>query len=219
MPIVFCLPGNSFSGRALECWTRLLCWCFNNGINPVLSRQESCNIYYVRNMCLGGDVRRGAEQLPFDGKLKYDYLMWIDSDVLYAPEDFNALLKHAELRGFDIVSGVYAMAGSGEFATVEKWDENFFRANGHFKFLSPDDAAKCSRPFPVAYTGMGFMLVKYGVFESLSYPWFRAIEKKIDDMVDFTMEDVAFCQRALHAGYRIMVDPKIRVGHEKKTVL
>ena len=66
----------------------------------------------------------------------------------------------------------------------------------------------------VAYTGMGFMLVKKGVFESLDYPWFKPIEKRIGDMVDFTMEDVSFCLRARERGWNVLVDTGVRVGHE-----
>jgi len=71
----------------------------------------------------------------------------------------------------------------------------------------------------VAYNGMGFMLVKRGVFESLDYPWFRPIEKQIGEMVDFTMEDVGFCLRAKENGFGVFIDPLVRVGHEKKVVL
>lgn len=63
------------------------------------------------------------------------------------------------------------------------------------------------------------MLVKRGVFESMEYPWFRPIEKKIGNMVDFTMEDVAFCIQAKERGYKVEIDPLVRVGHEKKVVL
>ena len=51
--IVFCLPGNSFSGKFLDSWSSLLAACISNGIRPIISRKSSCNIYYVRNMCLG----------------------------------------------------------------------------------------------------------------------------------------------------------------------
>lgn len=66
---------------------------------------------------------------------------------------------------------------------------------------------------------MGFILVKKGVFESMEYPWFKPIEKKIGNMVDFTMEDVAFCLTAREKGFEIYVDPTVRVGHEKKVIL
>jgi GT2 family glycosyltransferase len=71
----------------------------------------------------------------------------------------------------------------------------------------------------VSYTGMGFMLVRKEVFESLEYPWFRPLEKRIGDMVDFTMEDVAFCLKAKEKGFGIFVDTGVRVGHEKRVVL
>ena len=63
------------------------------------------------------------------------------------------------------------------------------------------------------------MLVKKGVFENMKYPWFQPIEKRIGDMVDFTMEDVAFCLRAKEKRFKIWIDPQVRVGHEKKITL
>jgi hypothetical protein len=211
--IVFCLPGANFSGRFLECWTELVSFCLSNNICPLLSRRESCNIYYVRNMCLGADVLRGVTQKPFDGKLSYDYIMWIDSDILFSSQHIVKLINHNK----DIVSGLYAMEGGKCFATVKNWDEDFFKAKGYFQFLSESDIDN-KELIEVDYTGMGFMLVKKGVFESLEYPWFRPIEKHIGNLVDFTMEDVSFCLTARKKGYKIWIDPTVRVGHEKKTI-
>jgi hypothetical protein len=213
--IVFCLPGNSFSGKFLERWTALVAYCLANNIRPVLSRHESNNIYYVRNMCLGADVMRGVSQKPFDGKIDYDYLMWIDADILFTPPQLARLLGH----GKDIVSGLYLMDGGSRFATVTNWDEEHFIKNGSFNFLSAQDIEGKGGLIDVSYTGMGFMLVRKGVFESLEYPWFKPIEKQIGSMVDFTMEDVAFCLRAKEKGYKILIDPEVRVGHEKRTIL
>jgi hypothetical protein len=213
--VVFCLPGNSFSGKFLERWTDLVGFCLKHGVQPLLSRRESCNIYYVRNMCLGADVSRGKDQKPFDGKLDYDFIMWIDSDVLFTPQQLMKLLGH----NADIVSGVYLMEDGKSLATVKEWDEEFFKKNSHFKFMTLQEIDGKKELIEVAYTGMGFMLVKKGVFEKLEYPWFRPIEKKIGEMVDFTMEDVAFCLQAKEKGLKILIDPAIRVGHEKKVVL
>jgi GT2 family glycosyltransferase len=227
LSVVFCLPGNSFGGNFLAAWTDLIGFCLKQGIQPLLSRRQSCNSYYVRNMCLGADVVRGKDQKPFDGKIDYDFIMWIDSGILFTPQQFMKLLGH----GADIVSGVYLMEDGKSLATVREWDEEYFTKNGHFKFMTVEDLTP-PHPQPpllnkgegeslieVAYTGMGFMLVKRGVFEKLEYPWFRPLEKKIGDMVDFTMEDVAFCLRAREAGFKILIDPAVRVGHEKKIVL
>ena len=215
LTVVFCLPGASFSGRFLECWTELFAWCLKNNIKPVLSRKQSSNIYYVRNMCLGADVMRGKNQKPFDGKLDYDYLMWIDSDIMFTPARFGRLLNHDT----DIVAGVYPMEDGRTLATVIDWDEEYFKKQGSFNFLTLQDIDGKEDLIEVAYTGMGFMLVKKGVFESMEYPWFRPIEKQIGDAVDFTMEDAAFCLKAAEAGFKVFIDPTVRVGHEKKVVL
>jgi hypothetical protein len=176
LTVVFCLPGSSFSGRFVQCWTNLPAWCLGNSIRPVLSQRYSCNIYYVRNMCLGADVSRGKDQKPFDGKLDYDYIMWIDSDILFTPEQFARLLSHQR----DIVSGLYLMEGGGAYAAVEEWDEEHFAKHGHFRFLTPQDLPPHPQPrtepygsgspnspstvgnsprLDMTYTGMGFMLV------------------------------------------------------------
>jgi hypothetical protein len=215
LTIVFCLPGSEFSGRFLDCWTELVSFCMLNNIRPILSRRQSCNIYFVRNMCLGADVSRGKDQKPFDGKVDYDYLMWIDSDIVFTPQHFINLLRHEK----DIVSGIYPMDGGETFATVKEWDEVFFKKHACFQFMKPDDLQGKNELIEVSYTGMGFMLIKKGVFEAMEYPWFRPIEKRIGNMVDFTMEDVGFCLTAKEKGFPVFIDPQVRVGHEKKVVI
>jgi GT2 family glycosyltransferase len=213
--IVFCLPGNQVSSKFLECWSALLLYCVFNNIRPVLSLRQSCNIYYVRNMCLGADVLAGKNQEPFQGKIDYDYIMWIDSDILFTPTNFEALLKH----DLDIVSGLYHMEDGKSYAAYRFWDEGYFKKHGCFEPLTAETIAAQKAPFAVDYAGMGFMLVKKGVFEKMEYPWFRPIEKKIGRAVDFTMEDVSFCLTARKLGFGILVDPNVLVGHEKKVVL
>jgi len=138
LTVVFCIPGSIFSGRFLECWTNLLAWCLSHNIRPILSRAQSNNIYFVRNMVLGADTMRGPKQKPFNGQLQYDYLCWIDSDTLFTPQQFERLLSHDK----DIVAGIYQMEGGQAFATVKDWDEEYFEKNGCFKFLTVEDLNK-----------------------------------------------------------------------------
>lgn len=162
-------------------------------------------------MCLGADISRGKDQKPFNGKIDYDYIMWIDSDIVFTPQQFHKLLEHKK----NIVSGIYLMDDRKHFATCEDWDEEYFKKHGHFQFITQEDIQGKGVLIEVAYTGMGFMLVKRGVYETMEYPWFKPIEKKIGSMVDFTMEDVTFCLRAKENGFVIFIDPIIRVTHEK----
>lgn len=218
--VIFALPGREFSGRFLQGWTELVYACLQNGIQPIMSQHYSPLLYYVRNMCLGGDNLRGIDQKPFGGQFDYDYIMWIDSDVVFTPDHFFKLLQDDK----DIVSGLYMMSDNTHYATVEDWDDEFFLKHGHFQFLSREMVqAKQGKLFTADYTGFGWVLIKKGVFESLQYPWFQPVwtEYNIDGKIvrDFTMEDVAFCKMIKEKGYDVWIDPSVIVGHEKMVVL
>ena len=214
--MVFCLPGNKFSDNFIKCWTTLLYWCYNNNITPILSSGYDSNVYYVRQKVLGGDTRRGKNQKPFDGKVPYDYIMWIDSDMVFSPRDFQALLEMKK----DISSGIYPMANQKQYATVENWDKEYYLNHGTFEFLTDELISQKPKIFPVEYTGFGWVLIKKGVIESMEYPWFRPLwENYNDNIVEFTSEDVGFCQTAIKKGFKIYINTEVRIGHEKSWIL
>jgi hypothetical protein len=173
-------------------------------------------IYYCRNQLLGGNIENGPEQLPFNGKLDYDYIMWLDSDMVFTPKDFAKLLGAKK----DIVSGLYLMDGGAQYATVEHWDLEYFKHNYTFEFLTPEAVTtKGSTLLKVEYTGFGFILIKKGVFEKIGYPWFRPIYYELPNGIkDFCAEDVGFCQLAIQNGFEIYIDPTVVLGHEKTKI-
>lgn len=215
MRLVVCLPGNNFSGQFLDSFLAFYNWCLKNKITVLLSRRESCNIYYVRNMCLGGNSTSGENQKPWQGNIEYDYILWIDSDIIFKTEDFIKLYNLNK----DISSGLYLMQNGQQYATVENWNEEYFIKNGTFEFLSPQSLTKKNQPFKVDYTGFGFILIKKGVFESLNYPWFRPLWKQFGNVTEFTMEDVAFCHLVKEKNIDVWVHPHVIVKHEKKMLL
>lgn len=215
MRIIFALAGREYSGLWLQHWTEIINYCHNRGIEFIVSQKYSCNIYYARNLTLCGDVLKGENQKPFQGQIAYDYIVFIDSDVLVKPEQLQKLLNYKE----DIISGIYLMEDGKQYATVIDWNEEIFKKQGHFDFLAQKDIKDEKRLIEVDYTGFGFIIFKYGVLESLTYPWFKPIFYKIGDCVDFSMEDVSILKRLAEKGYKTYIDPKVKVGHEKKTVL
>ena len=52
-------------------------------------------VNFARCKCLGANVLRGPNQLPWDGKLNYDYQLWIDSDIVFNTEKFYQLILNA----------------------------------------------------------------------------------------------------------------------------
>ena len=219
MKIIFCLPGASYSGRFLQCWTNLLAELPKHKISYGLSQDYLCNIYHARTKVLGVSIERGVNQKPFDGKLDYDYIMWVDSDMVFSPEDFFKLLEHDK----DVISGMYKMSDDVNYATVENMDEEFFEEWMHYQFMQDKDIeAKKGQLFKADYTGMGWMLVRKNVFEKMTYPWFHPRLLKWENhpnWAEFPFDDVESCMRMRELGYDIWIDPKIRIGHEKVKIL
>ena len=219
MKLVFCMPGRSYSREFLLAWSDLLMQASSKGHQIMISQQYSSVVHFARAKCLGGDVLKGPDQKPFQGQVDYDAMMWIDSDMVFKPEDFFNLLESPH----DVTAGLYMMEDLQHFATVKEWDEDFFTKTGTFKFMSPEDLngldSDESRYLPVAYTGMGWMLIKKGVVEDIKYPWFAAPLQTIGSLVDMNSEDVAFCRAIKAAGHEIHIDTKVRIGHQKLLII
>jgi hypothetical protein len=216
--VIFCLPGRTFSDNFLRSWNNLVSELPSHGVEWEAVYGYSPNLYYVRNMCLGGNVTNGIHQKPWGGK-DYDYMMWIDSDIVFKPEHFFTLLDHKK----DIVSGLYMMQGGRYYATVKDWDEDLVSRCGYFPFLTREDVIDEEELMTVSYTGLGWILIKRGVFETLEYPWFRPEWYEFDiggvKVKEFAMEDVTWCHATQENGFDVYVDPKVIVGHEKKKIL
>lgn len=214
MKIIFCLPGKTYSREFLLSWTDLVMQVASRGHQVMVSQNYSSVVHFARAKCLGGDVLKGPDQQPFQGG-DYDAMMWIDSDIIFKPEDFFNLLESPH----DVTAGLYMMENLQEFATVENWDTEYFKKFGTFKFLRPDDIVEAPQYKPVAYTGMGWMLIRKGVIETIKYPWFWAELHDFDGIVDMCSEDTALCRNLAAAGHTIYVDTKIRVGHQKNLII
>ena len=209
--VVFCMPGRTYSREFLLAWSDLLMQASNRGHQIMISQQYSSVVHFARAKCLGGDVLKGPDQKPFQGQVDYDVMMWIDSDIVFKPEDFFNLLESPH----DVTAGLYMMEDLQHFAAVAEWNEDFFTKFGTFKFLRPDDIQGAPQYMPVAYAGMGWMMIRKGVVESLKYPWFWSDLQTVGDLKDMNSEDVAFCRALQTAGHTVYVDTKCRVGHQK----
>ena len=216
--VVFCMPGRQYSREFLLAWSDLLMQASSRGHQVMISQQYSSVVHFARAKCMGGDVLKGPDQKPFQGAVDYDVMMWIDSDIVFKPDDFFALLESPH----DVTAGMYMMEDLQHFATVKEWDEDFFAKNGTFKFMKPEDIVRVgeadspsSSYLPVAYTGMGWMMIRKGVVETIKYPWFYSELQTVGTLVDMNSEDVSFCRALQAAGHTIHVDTKVRVGHQK----
>ena len=186
--IVFCLPGRGVSYIFLKNFVQLCFDMVQNGMSIQISQDYSSMVNFARCKCLGANVLRGPDQIPWDGKLAYDYQLWIDSDIVFdsakfwqlcdmmVPEDaVNEDGTVDEEKTQNIVSGWYATE-DGKTTSVAHWlEEDDFRKNGGvMNHETVESISKRKKPFTVDYAGFGWLMIKKGVFENeqMKYPWF-----------------------------------------------
>jgi hypothetical protein len=233
--IVFCLPGRGCSFIFLKAFVQLCFDLVQNGMGIQISQDYSSMVNFARCKCLGANVLRGPKQVPWDGKLEYDYQLWIDSDIVFNTEKFWQLCDMSfpantideegnidESKQRPISAGWYATE-DGVTTSVAHWlDEDDFRNNGGvMNHENVESISKRRKPFTVDYTGFGWVLIKKGVFENLEYPWFAPKMQVFESgaVQDMCGEDVSFCLDAKEQGFEIWCDPRIRVGHEKTRII
>lgn len=128
-----------------------------------------------------------------------EWLIFIDSDMTFAPDTINRLLKAAERKDVDIVSAAC-------FRKVPNYEPCFF-------WRIPDENTKYFRKmrypknelFEVDAVGSACVLIKRKVFETIPYPWY--------EYTNALSEDLNFCRKAKEYGFRIWIDPEIKIGH------
>lgn len=147
-----------------------------------------------------------------------DVLIFIDDDISFNVDDAVRLAADVLDYGMDIVGGCYVT--KSEVQPILQ--HNVFE--GEEIILAPD-----SDPIPVRYVSTGFMAIAKRVLRKMVdesklplcmpqsfYPFFATGCKEIDGVMRFLGEDWAFCERARELGFKVWLDPSIRLGHTGK---
>jgi hypothetical protein len=133
--------------------------------------------------------------------------MWIDSDIEFDSGHVASLWN----LDADISVGVYAMKRRGE---------DWFAAWKDGKLIK--DLSQFDGPINVDYAGTGFMLIKRNVIETLAKSqgdyegkngrcpalYMTPIHNDI-----LESEDYHFCRIAREAGFKIVMDPSVKLKH------
>lgn len=144
-----------------------------------------------------------------------DYLLFIDSDINFEPDDIIRLMAWADDPKKGIVAAVPRTRSTDKvyIATLDQ-DENNELTMDRMGLVRAQRVATA------------FMLVRREVFVSLdaAHPEWRYYDPRSDRtipcMFDFQLteegyvgEDFLFCDRVREAGFEVWVDPTITLGH------
>lgn len=207
--LIIATPGHSVQADYLKSLLASIAVLAQKGITWAYSIEYSSHVAVSREMTLNGPGPMNLMMsIPFNDQVTYDKILWIDSDIIFTPED---VVKAYE-SDYDIVCGAYMLANGQVMAYEESLGVPY----------TYDQIKNATEPMQIKGAGMGFMCVKQGVFESFERPWFQTvdIEKDLNDgrgkvSIQVAGEDLSFCERALRNGYEIWLDPTLKLIHNK----
>lgn len=146
-----------------------------------------------------------------------EWLLWIDSDMVFPPDSLDRLIAAADPEKRPIVGGLCFGIWMGgpepvQFPTIYWWtDENdqpgVVRASDY-----PDNTVQ-----PVGGTGSAFILIHRRVLDEMRekypepFPWYQESVLGTEPVA----EDMTFCLRALAAGFPVHVHTGVKTRHVK----
>jgi hypothetical protein len=219
---IFCLPGNPANGTQATCVAQCEIEMIKQGKKIGIIDVQGSDVEVVRNKCLGRTDNR-KHQLPFNGETRFGSSIWVDSDNIVAPALLNKLIMwdkdivagwcRSEVFGFDDEDR--ASCGMMTYKPGEEWSVR------PYTLKEMEELGKRGKLVEMDYTGIPFAVIKYRVFEAIGYPWFQGwpVEWTKDgvEMIGKMPEDWGFCVKAREKGFKIWVDPAVRVAHQKLT--
>ena len=170
---------------------------------------------------LGVNVLNGTDQKPFNGQ-DYDYWITIDSSIIFNGDHLKSLI--GSLDDHPVVTALYR-TDLERFNIIEKWDVDFFKKNGVYENTKVSDLDAWKKlNTTVKYknicsTGLGFFGMRKEVLDKMRYPYFNCdlstIFTESGKVLTYIIEnDMAFCKNIQKAGFKIVVNTDIVVGHE-----
>lgn len=194
--LLICLPGGPFESEWVASYGALLTYLCSKFAVEVRGTTGN-NIYLVRNV-----LAQEAE------KLMPHYVLWIDSDNLGTPEAFENLyasMEASENEDVSILGGWYYYVNTaGEVKIAAGWHGG--------KQVTSEEIAAATDLMPVGYIGLGFCLMRGGVFQDTA-PWH--FNPLVDGDCEFMTDDAGFCELARRNGHKTYLHPAVRVEHLK----
>ena len=131
---------------------------------------------------------------------EFDYVLWIDSDMLFNAEQLDKLL----MANKNVVGALYKSYENQWVCGFDK-DDNLVKVTD--ENLALDDTF-----LKVDYCGFGFLLMKTAIFNNLKEWPFRPLSEH-----EYKKgEDYTFCKRLRESGETIFIHKEVKVLHEKK---
>jgi hypothetical protein len=207
--VLIATPGRSMEAEYVKSLIKTVSYLKDQGITYLFLNEYSSMVSSAREATTMGDVYLDPfNNSPVRGNVTYNKIFWIDSDIGWEVADFVKILESNK----DIVSGLY-------------FNEKMVPM---FSVMAEDSAKEIDRILrskkeeEIFAAGFGFIAMKQGVFEKMKRPWFESLFERVEDeetkkeiFIPYG-EDFSWCKKARESGFKIYIDPTVRLSHYKK---
>jgi len=154
--------------------------------------------------------------LEFNKTQRFDYVLWLDSDVQFEPQQFKMLVEELEKNQLPCLSGIYFSRHMNHHPMFCYGDE--------IRGLNWDQKILIGKTFKVVGIGFGFFLLKMETIKKYcesyaptqwfdSSGWYPKKENAFNQKYTYG-EDVYFCKNMRQLGFPINVTCKVMVMHK-----
>jgi hypothetical protein len=243
------IPGNKFSGNFMISIIQSIYELWRSGSYDVsIVQGHNTFSPHSRMNTLGLDVLKGKDQKPFNNT-EYDVFVTIDPDVVFSPDQLILLIestkKHPVVSGyykmangtdFSVVkemskeyfknNGTYEYIKESDLEPYVKRFQDHIKNAQKLKEESKESEIKPYTPeyIQVVQVKLAFFACTKQVLDDMKYPYFSCDVQKMRgkdgvELLEICNDEVAFCKNVGDAGYDIMVNTLIRVGHESVVIM
>lgn len=150
----------------------------------------------------------------FLDETEHEWLLFVDSDILFTPDNVRVLLESSDRADRPVVSGTYFAdfrSGVKPVAWIDEPDS---------EHVDWRQGARVSSLVECGTVGAGFLLIHRGVLELLREKHGVCFEAERDvESGKVVGEDVLFCRRVRACGVPVFLNAGVTVGHEKTLAL
>lgn len=210
--VILATPGRNMEAEYVKSLVATIDYLNKNNISYYYTSEYSSQVNAAREATIMSSRALNVFcKEPLHGEATYDKIIWIDSDISWTVDDFIKLYK----SNLDIVSGIY----------LNEYGIPLFSYDEDSVYFTDESWKNKTYPFEVFGVGFGFVAMKSGVFENIPRPWFNTVFQEVankDTGEVFYLpwgEDLSWCKKAKEQGYKVYIDPSIRVTHHKKMAL
>lgn len=168
-------------------------------VQSLMSLQYPNNVQIDFNMIFGNQIPFARNRIVQDAlENKSDYVLFIDADMIFPSDLLIRLLNH----NLDIVNALAFRRIQPHYPCIFNWNE---------KEGSYETVEYTSGLLEVDATGMPAILIKTSVFRKM-----KELNPKLplyhyrDHLFS---SDLTFCEYARKAGFKIMIDTDLKIGH------